>query len=413
MPCEHERGSGTDDRELLTKIRGSARSGSRNRMVGKHAIIAGAGPGGLAAAIALQQAGLKVTVCERNTSLKPVGSGLTLWPNALRALDRIGLLNDVVALGAPLASIAMRCWNGTLIFADDVLAAAGDQNLPGIVLLRTDLIGALARRVTEAKTDAIMFDAEVVDFEATNTRVIVELGDGRGLSGDMLIGADGLHSRIRARLLGHEEISYAGYLVWRSIANGDFADDTGTVWMGPGRQFGCFPLPHARTYWFACEKAPEQPGDWPRPISGILQSFADWASPIESIIRATPEATLPGRQIYERATLQKWSYGRVTMLGDAAHPAVPTLGQGGCQAIEDAVVLGRCCAEHEDIDVALLKYQARRLARANSFVHEAHLMGKLGLWQNPLAIYMRDTLMRAVPASLRRTQLAKTFDFAS
>ncbi len=409
MLDDHEFASGTKSRGSAAGLPTSARSGSRDRPAGNHAVIAGAGPGGLAAAIALQQAGFKVTLCERHGVLKPAGSGLTLWPNALRALDRIGLIDDVTALGVPLSCIAMRRCNGTLIFADDVLAAAGDPRFPAIVLLRTSLINALARRMT----DAIMFDAEVVGFEANDDHVTIILGDGRKLIGDMLIGADGLHSRVRTQLLGREELSYAGYLVWRGIADGDFAGDTGTVWMGPARQFGCFPLPHASTYWFACEKAPERAGYFSRSISEVLRVFADWAPPIGSIIQATPETSVLRNHIYEHSTLQRWSFGRVTLLGDAAHPAVPTLGQGGCQAIEDAVVLGRCCAEHEDIDTALRQYQARRLARANSFVREAHMMGRLGLWQNPLALYVRDTLMRAVPASLRRTQLAKTFNFAS
>ena len=118
-----------------------------------------------------------------------------------------------------------------------------------------------------------------------------------------------------------------------------------------------------------------------------------------------------GNHIYDRPTLRKWSFGRVTILGDAAHPAAPTLGQGGCQAIEDAVTLGCCCAEEDDIETALLNYQSRRLNRANSFVREARMMGRLGLWRNPLALYVREAIMRAMPVKYRQSQLAQTFDF--
>src|SRR5882672_115861 len=117
----------------------------------KRVVIAGAGPGGLAAAIALQRAGFSVTLCDRADTLKPAGSGLTLWPNAMRALHRIGLSQEVASCGVSLASIAMRNWRGGLIFADDVLAAAGDERFPGIALTRTSLIDALARRVNGAK----------------------------------------------------------------------------------------------------------------------------------------------------------------------------------------------------------------------------------------------------------------------
>lgn len=382
-------------------------SGSSPRTsFGKSAIIAGAGPGGLAAAIALRQAGFTVTLCDHDRALRPAGSGLTLWPNALRALHCIGLDQEVASRGVSLASIAMRNWRGDLMFADAVHMAAGDRRFPGIALTRASLIDVLSRRL-----DGTTILPEVVRFTPYEHSVIVGLADGRELTCDMLIGADGLHSRVRAQLVGDGQPDYAGYAVTRGIADGDFAGNIGTVWMGPARQFGAFPLPQHHTYWFASESASEANGGAPRPVAEILDSFAGWAPPVLSIVRATPEVKLLRNRIYERPTLRRWSFGRVTMLGDAAHPAAPTLGQGGCQAMEDAVTLGRCCAEEENIGVALQNYQARRLARANSFVREARMMGRLGLWHNSIALRVRETMMRAMPAKLRQSHMARTFDF--
>jgi 2-polyprenyl-6-methoxyphenol hydroxylase-like FAD-dependent oxidoreductase len=372
----------------------------------KRAVIAGAGPGGLAATIALQQAGFAVTLCDQNGALPPAGSGLTLWPNALRALHSMGLDQEVASRGVSLAGIAMRNWRGDLIFSDSVLAAAGDKRFPGIGLTRTSLIDALSRRV-----DGPTVLQKVVRFTAQEHSVIVRLADGRELACDLLVGADGLHSRVRAQLVGDQHLDYAGYVVTRGIADGDFAGNTGTVWMGPARQFGAFPLPQNQTYWFASEKSCEGNSEAPRPIAAILESLSGWAPPVLPIVRATPEDKLLRNRIYDRPTLRRWSFGHVTMLGDAAHPAAPTLGQGCCQAIEDAVTLGRCCAEEQDIGAALQNYQARRLARANSFVREARLMGKLGLWQNSMALYVRETMMRVMPVKFRQSQLARTFDF--
>jgi 2-polyprenyl-6-methoxyphenol hydroxylase-like FAD-dependent oxidoreductase len=373
----------------------------------KRAVIAGAGPGGLTAAIALQRAGFFVTLCDRADILQQIGSGLTLWPNAMRALDLIGLRQEIASLGVSLVQIAMRNWRGDLIFADDILSAAGDERFPGVALTRTSLINTLARHAKAAK----MIRAEVAGFTAREDFVIVQLADGRKLACDLLVGADGLHSRIRSQLVGNHNLVYAGYAVARGIADGDFAGNTGTIWMGPARQFGCFPLPRNRTYWFASEKTREGYGGLPQPVAEILRRFEGWAPPIASVIRTTSQDQLLSNYIYDHPTLRKWSFGRVTMLGDAAHPAAPTLGQGGCQAIEDAITLGRCCAEEDDIETALLNYQSRRRNRANSFVREARMMGRLGLWRNPLALYVREAIMRAMPPQYRRSQLAQTFDF--
>jgi 2-polyprenyl-6-methoxyphenol hydroxylase-like FAD-dependent oxidoreductase len=376
--------------------------------INKRAVIAGAGPGGLTAAIALQQAGYRVTLCDRIDVLKPAGSGLTLWPNAMRAFDRVGLNREIASLGVPLVNIAMRNWHGDLIFADEVLAAARDQRFQGLSLTRTSLMRTLALRAQPAK----ILQVEVVDFTACEDFVLVRLADSRKLACDLLVGADGLHSRVRAQLIAKQDLTYAGYAVTRGIAEGNFAGDTGTVWMGPARQFGCFPLPQDRTYWFASEKSSEKSGDSPpSPIAEIVRSFERWTPAIVPMIHATSQDQLLRNQIYDRPTLRKWSFGRVTMLGDAAHPAAPTLGQGGCQAIEDAVTLGFCCAAEDDVDAALRKYQSLRLARANSFVREARMMGRIGLWQNPLALYVRERIMRAIPMKYRQSQLAHTFDF--
>jgi 2-polyprenyl-6-methoxyphenol hydroxylase-like FAD-dependent oxidoreductase len=383
------------------------RTSRLHNTIRKRAVIAGAGPGGLTAATALQQAGYSVTLCDRSDVLKPAGSGLTIWPNAMRAFDRIGMSRDIASLGVPLAKIAMRNWRGDLIFADDVLAAARDERFPGVTLTRTSLMQALARRAQEAK----MLQAEVVGFSARRDFVFVQLADGRKLACDLLVGADGFHSRVRSQLIARPYFTYAGYAVTRGIAEGNFAGDTGTVWMGPARQFGCFPLPQDRTYWFASEKTREESGDSPQPVAEIAQSFHGWAPPITATIHATPQDQLLRNHVYDRPTLRRWSFGRVTLLGDAAHPAAPTLGQGGCQAIEDAVTLGSCCAGEDDVEAALLKYQARRLDRANSFVREARMIGRIGLWQNPLALYIRETIMRAMPVKYRQSQLAQSFDF--
>jgi len=370
----------------------------------KHAVIAGAGPGGLTAAIALRRAGFAVTICDAVDVLKPAGSGLTLWPNALRALHHIGLSDDVVAIGAQISSVVMRNWRDQLIFADTV---PGDGHFPAVALTRTALVGALACAAEGANVER----AALEDFAVRRDVVAVQLDDGRELTCDLLVGADGLHSTVRARLFGKNELSYGGYVVTRGIADRNLAGDAGTIWMGPARLFGVFPLPDERTYWFASEKRTEAEKAQPRPAAALRESFAGWPSPVTAAIVATAGDRLLCNDICDLRPLKTWSSGRVTLLGDAAHPAAPTLGQGGCQAIEDAITLGWCGSREHDIASALRGYERRRIGRATSFVREARMMGRLGLWQNPLSLAIRDAMMRAMPASYRQAQLARTFDF--
>lgn len=372
------------------------------------AIIVGAGPGGLTAAIALRRAGYRVTVCERTSSLQAAGSGLTLWPNATRALAELDLLPRLATAARPLTAIAMKNWRGRTLFEHALATLLDDPRFPSVGLLRTELIDLLAPPVQ----DRILLAARVVDFAQDKNRIVVQLADGRELAGDVLIGADGFHSVVRTHLVGRDPLSYAGYTVWRGIAAIDFAAAVGTTWMGPAKQFGLFPLSGERTYWFAASKAAEGEGGTECVRRELDSAFADAPAPIPDVIGRTEDAAILRTDIYYRAPLQRWSFGRAALLGDAAHPAAPTLGQGACQAIEDGVVLGACFAGGADVETALRRYEVRRIRRANAFVAEARRIGELGLWENALVCRLRDAMIGAMPLRLHRKQLARMFDFA-
>lgn len=379
-----------------------------NACSGKRALIIGGGPGGLTAAIALRRAGFDAAVFERARDAADAGSGLTLWPNALKAFDMLGIADKIREVSLLTSGIAMRTWDGAKLFE----AAAGSdasESSSGVAVHRAELIAAL-RQARGGGPDRY---EECTGFSQDAEGVTAFFADGSEARGDFLIGADGLKSVIRARLFGEGRLRYAGYTVWRGVARFDLVEQVGLTSMGRGAQFGLFPMSGGRVYWFASANAPEGGRDWEvgrkRELVG---RFGNWHVPIRAVIEATDESAILRNDIYDRDPLARWGNGRVSLLGDAAHPSTPNLGQGACQAVEDAVVLGNCLREADgDIEGALRAYERRRIPRANAVTMQSRRLGRLGRWRHPVACWLRDTLIRATPERVRSQQLKWMFSF--
>jgi len=162
-----------------------------------------------------------------------------------------------------------------------------------------------------------------------------------------------------------------------------------------------------RVYWYATSNAPEgerKPGN---EKAGLAKIFKGWHTPIESLIDATDESAIFRNDIYDRPGLNKWGEGRVTLLGDAAHPMTPNLGQGACQALEDAVVLARCLSGSPDTASALADYETQRIPRANWFVNQSRQVGTIGQWQHPIAVTLRNALIKLLSPRMQERQLER------
>jgi 2-polyprenyl-6-methoxyphenol hydroxylase-like FAD-dependent oxidoreductase len=369
---------------------------------GTKAIIIGGGIGGLTAGIALQRVGFNVTVLERAEELREVGSGLPLWTNALRALQKLGLTEALESIGTSVSAGCVSTWRG------DILADMSAEEL----LKRLGTISSVVHRAELHVVLLKAFGAEKVELGVTCTGVTQDKGqvcallaDGREVCGDVLIGADGLHSVIRAQLFNENKPEYVGYTCWRGVADIDGTGLETWAW-GKGYQFGITPMTNGRAYWFAQRYVPEGSEDKPcgRKCE-LLELFHDWHDPIPRVIQATAEAHILRNDVYEHKHLRHWSRGRVTLLGDAAHAMTPNLGQGACQAIEDAVVLADCLEAERDIVAALKLYETRRVKRANSIGQLAGIIGRVVQWENPLASSVRNAIMKRVPESLLLHQL--------
>jgi 2-polyprenyl-6-methoxyphenol hydroxylase-like FAD-dependent oxidoreductase len=356
----------------------------------RKAIIIGGGIGGLATAIGLRRTGWEVEVFEQAPELMEVGSGISLWRNALAALDRLGVLDDIRDLGVSGQEGALYRPGGRLLSR---MNAPGGTSAGGMILLlhRAELqhvlLDAAGREVVRTGARCVGITRD--DYGATAT-----FADGRKARGDLLVGADGLHSTVRKALVDPKPPWYAGYTVYRGIAAFDPARlVTGETW-GRGLRIGLWGLARGRSYWYVSHAVPEGQTDPPAGRKAhLLELFRGWHAPVEEVIGATDESAILRNDIYDRPPLEHWSVGRATLLGDAAHPMTPDLGQGACQAIEDAVVLANCLRDAEDVPAALLAYESWRIPRTSRVVAIAHQIGQMARWSNPLACRLRDALM--------------------
>lgn len=334
-------------------------------------IVVGAGIAGLSTAVALHRGGHLVTVFEERSDTSS-GAGISIWPNALAALDRIGLGDQVREAGGRISAGAVRWRDGTWIrrpSAQRIVTALGE---PLVVIeraiLRDILAGALPAGTVE-------HGVAVTAVEHTAAGVRADLADGSRREADALVGADGTYSVVARLLNGDLAQRYVGYTAWRGVADHRLDPDLAGETFGMGVEVGHVPMGVNQTYWFATERVAEGGTAGACALEHLRSTFAEWADPVPAILAATPPDRLLRNDLYDRATARRWARGPVVLVGDAAHPMRPHLGQGGCQAIEDAAVLARLLGSASDPATAFARFERYRRPRVRALVRESRTVG--------------------------------------
>jgi 2-polyprenyl-6-methoxyphenol hydroxylase-like FAD-dependent oxidoreductase len=275
------------------------------------------------------------------------------------------------------------------------------QGATSVAAHRADLQAALLQGLAEAG-GKVHLGTACVGFEQTEGYVRASFASGREERGDLLIGADGLNSTVRAHLLGDGLPRYAGYTAWRAVVTPqrELVPRGAVESWGRGTRFLFAHVGRGRVYWAAAKNAPQ--GTEGRPAGSrkesLLATFRGWHEPTEELIRVTDERAIVHTDIYDRDPLgEHWGEGRISLLGDAAHPMTPDLGQGACQAIEDAVVLAKCLSEESDPAAALRHYEAHRARRVAVIVQRSRRLGRVAQLKNPLLCQLRDVLLKKTP----------------
>jgi 2-polyprenyl-6-methoxyphenol hydroxylase-like FAD-dependent oxidoreductase len=364
----------------------------------KKVIVAGGGIGGLSAALALQQQGIAVTTLERRSDLNMAGAGvgLMVWHNATSVLDRLGVGAQVREHSSEIGSFEFRTWRGAPLMRWDVYGLTREIGHPTIGINRGDLHAALSDAL---EPGTLRLGVKVTGFEVDPDGVTVQFANGESERADILIGADGVNSAIRTQLMGPRKPRYAGYTTWRGLADvpeQDAPADYACKFWGPGRRFLYYRVGDGQLYWLALARAQAGGEDAPGGRqAAVMERYRDWHAPVEEIIKATPGDAIERFDITDHNPFSSWGKGRVTLLGDSAHSMTPNMGQGACQAIEDALVLARELRDEPDIDRALRAYEGERRKRSAYFQRHSRQVGMLGRWQTPPAVRIRDAMLRA------------------
>lgn len=338
------------------------------------AIISGAGIGGLTAALCFLHHGAEVTVLERAPELGEVGAGIQLPPNAMKVFQTLGFEDALVDIAfRPEALEARMGRSGLELFNIPVANAAIKRwGAPYLHIYRADYIALLHNALRAKRPDAVQLGTEIIGYEQTTNAIHAQLADGSHITGDVLIGSDGIHSRIRTTMVGDDTPVFTGNVAWRAVVPteklGDLAPrPTACVWMGPGKHCVTYRLRRGALTNFVgvVERDDWTIESWSErgTKAEALADFDGWHPTITHILNEAEE--LYRWALFDRAPLSKWTDGRVALMGDAAHPMLPFMAQGAAMAVEDAWTLAQQLALTENAPRALQDYQALRQARAS------------------------------------------------
>jgi 2-polyprenyl-6-methoxyphenol hydroxylase-like FAD-dependent oxidoreductase len=365
------------------------------------ALVAGGGIGGLAAAIAAADAGYDVEVLEGAELLSPIGAGLSLWPNGVRALRSLRVADWIDADATPFGDAGIRrAREGTLIASTSPERLRERYGEPMALVHRAELLGALIERLG---AERVRLGARV---RSAGPDGVVELTSGEALRADVVIGADGIDSAVRAALLGDGPARDSGIAAYRAVV-GWGSDVPAGEYLGAGEVFGLAPLSDGRLYWYAAFREDDAPAEAAEQLEALRSRFRRWAQPIPAVLAGTTPAALLRHRLMDRPASRRWGEGRATLLGDAAHPMLPFLGQGACCALEDAAVLGEClrAAAPGEPERALREYARRRIPRARKLVRGSRSAARLALLSRPFLAGLREDLLGSTPTALRLRQM--------
>ncbi|MBT5052129.1 MAG: NAD(P)-binding protein [Gammaproteobacteria bacterium] len=379
-------------------------------------LIVGAGIGGLTHALCMSRAGHRVTILEANPSVEFLGAGIQISPNATKVLQSIGLGPELARVATVPEYASFRHWRTGACIHQSRLGSAINERFgaPYYHLLRSDLMRLLVDVVAQDARIDLIYGVKALGFEVKGDAVSVRSPDAR-FTGQVLVGADGIHSSIRQGLFGEQMPRFTGQVAWRFLAPAARLDPSAvapgvTAWWGPGQHFVHYLVGQGQ--WVNCvcvlESTQWAQESWVQrgEVAAVAEDFKGWHPSLASLIKAADASEVYKWTLFDRPEMPSWGAGPVTLLGDACHATLPFMAQGAAMAIEDAAVLSRCLREGSEVQASLKQYEALRKPRTTYVQRASQRNGRVFHARPPFS-WLRD---RVAPWAGRQT-MARLYDY--
>ncbi|WP_350305817.1 FAD-dependent monooxygenase [Photorhabdus viridis] len=375
-------------------------------------IIIGAGIGGLTTAVALQHIGCTVEIYEQAPELRTSGSGLSVMSNASVALGALGINLNLEHFGAPVETFEIRTASDRLLRRLPVTEVSAENGAASVCISRKALQQALLQQLPDIE---VKVSARAVEINQSATGISVKFTDGREAQGDILIGADGIYSTVRTLMHGSEPIRTADYICWLAITRYQHQQITpGYIvhYWGAGKRIGLIDIGGGEIYWWGTANMKDkQARTWQGSNQDVAGFYQGWPNIVSDIILKTPSTDIIAVPAQDRHFSPHWGKGRITLLGDAAHPMLASLGQGAGMAMEDAAVLAHAIIQKADPIAALRFYEKTRIPRAEMMVNASRSMSDIEQEARFFPRLKRDLSMRLAPESTLKQNIKSSLIF--
>lgn len=366
--------------------------------------IIGAGIGGLTTALTLQKKGIKVAIYESAVEIKPVGAGIIIANNAMQVFKKLGLQDKIEKAGNKISCMKITNQNLEPLSVIELSDYEKKYGVHNTAIHRGELQKILADEVGH---NNINLSKKLAKIEK-NEIYKLTFEDNSTLESKVVIGADGIKSVVRNQLFKPSTLRNAKQKCWRGICEIDlpvqYHHELNEAW-GKGKRFGFVKISAAKVYWFALTNSKNNDSEG----VNLEEQFAEFHTDILKIIAATTSDQIISSDIIDLKPIEKWSSENVCLIGDAAHATTPNLGQGACQAIEDAYVLGRVIDGNTSIAGAFKEFEKIRRKKALKIVDTSWKLGKIAQLENNVAIWLRNSLLSVLPDSANRKQMDMVF----